>query len=61
MRRAEREITDRQQINQILRSNTVCHLAMVDDGLPYVVPMTYAYEDGCSTSTRPRRGARSMC
>jgi nitroimidazol reductase NimA-like FMN-containing flavoprotein (pyridoxamine 5'-phosphate oxidase superfamily) len=44
MRRAEREITDRGQIDQILKTNTVCHLAMVDDGLPYVVPMTYAYD-----------------
>lgn len=47
MRRTDREITDRQQIDQILRSNTVCHLAMVDDGLPYVVPMTYAYDGRC--------------
>ncbi len=47
MRRAEREITDRQRIDQLLRSNTICHLAMVDDGLPYVVPMTYAYDGSC--------------
>ncbi len=47
MRRTDREITDRTVIDTILRSNTVCHLAMVDDGLPYVVPMTYAYDGNC--------------
>lgn len=44
MRRQDKEITDRGEIDSILRSNSICHLAMVDEGRPYVVPMTYAYD-----------------
>jgi nitroimidazol reductase NimA-like FMN-containing flavoprotein (pyridoxamine 5'-phosphate oxidase superfamily) len=47
MRRKDREVTDQKEIDEILKANTVCHLAMVDDGLPYVVPMTYAYDGRC--------------
>jgi len=46
MRRSDREIIDRPVIEQILRQARLCHLAMVDDGEPYVVPMNYGYRDG---------------
>jgi nitroimidazol reductase NimA-like FMN-containing flavoprotein (pyridoxamine 5'-phosphate oxidase superfamily) len=44
VRRKDREITDRQDIDAILRSGKVCHLAMVDGEEPYVVPMAYGYD-----------------
>ena len=47
MRRQDREIAEREGIDEILTANSVCHLAMVDDGRPYVVPMTYGYDGRC--------------
>lgn len=46
MRRSEREITDRAAIEAIIRNSMVCRLAMVDAGQPYVVPMSFGYENG---------------
>lgn len=43
MRRSDREISDRRQIEEILVRGWVGHLAMAVDGQPYVVPMTYLY------------------
>ena len=43
MRRKDREVTDLGQIKKILDSCKTCHLAMSDNGRPYVVPLSYAY------------------
>ena len=43
MRRKDREITDIEQIKKILDECKTCHLAMVDNGQPYVIPINYAY------------------
>lgn len=47
MRRAEREITDRAVIDEILRRHSVLYLAMQDEGRPYVIPITYGYDGEC--------------
>lgn len=47
MRRKEKQITDTQQMEQILEQAQVCRLAMVDQGRPYVVPLNFGYRDGC--------------
>lgn len=44
MTRREREVTDLQQIREILDAGKVIHLGLVDDGMPYVVPMNYGFE-----------------
>ena len=41
MTRREREITDPAEIKAILNGCTYLHLGLVDDGVPYVVPMNY--------------------
>lgn len=46
MRRNDREITDRQEIEKILLQAAVVRLAMVDDGSPYLVAMNFAYDKG---------------
>ena len=46
MRRAEREITDRAQIEEIIARAQVCHLALLDGDWPYLVPLSYGYRDG---------------
>lgn len=44
MRKKEREIKDRKAIDDIIRRCRVCHLAMCDDGQPYVVPLNFGYD-----------------
>lgn len=47
MRRKEREITDRKEIDGIVHSARVMHLALSDNNMPFLVPVFYAY-DGSS-------------
>jgi nitroimidazol reductase NimA-like FMN-containing flavoprotein (pyridoxamine 5'-phosphate oxidase superfamily) len=47
MRRAEREIKDRQAMEEILRRAPVCRLGLCDGDRPYVVPLSFGYEEGC--------------
>ena len=39
----EREVTDINEIKEILDKSMIVHVGMVDDGEPYVVPMNYGY------------------
>ena len=43
MRRTDREVTDIVGIEEILRLCKACHVAMIDKGTPYVVPLSYGY------------------
>ena len=45
MRRKEKEITDQNQIEKIIRQSNVCRLAMVDGDKPYIVPMNFGYKN----------------
>ncbi|HNU36390.1 MAG TPA: pyridoxamine 5'-phosphate oxidase family protein, partial [Methanomassiliicoccales archaeon] len=47
MRKAEREIMDQGELEEVIRRAEVCRLAMVDDGKPYIVPMNFGYRNGC--------------
>jgi uncharacterized protein len=44
MRRKDREVSDQEGIKSIIDKCKVCHLAMVDKGMPYVVPLNFGYE-----------------
>jgi len=44
MRRRDREITDRSEIDEIIRSTAVMHLGLSIDNIPFVVPLFYAYD-----------------
>jgi nitroimidazol reductase NimA-like FMN-containing flavoprotein (pyridoxamine 5'-phosphate oxidase superfamily) len=44
MRRKDREITDRREIDEIIRSSKVMHLALADNNIPFLVPVFYAYD-----------------
>lgn len=39
------EITDKAEIEEILKSILICHVAVVDDNLPYVFPMNFGYDN----------------
>jgi nitroimidazol reductase NimA-like FMN-containing flavoprotein (pyridoxamine 5'-phosphate oxidase superfamily) len=43
MRKANREITDREVLTGIFESCDVCRLGLSDGGMPYVVPMNFGY------------------
>lgn len=45
MRRSDKEITDKSLIESIIGRSTVCRIAMVDDGEPYLVPVSFGYEN----------------
>jgi uncharacterized protein len=47
MRRKDREITDRSEIDEIIQANKIMHLALSDNNVPFLVPLYYAY-DGTS-------------
>lgn len=44
MRRGEKEITNRAEIDAIIRGAQVCRLAMSDGDQPYVVPLNFGYD-----------------
>jgi nitroimidazol reductase NimA-like FMN-containing flavoprotein (pyridoxamine 5'-phosphate oxidase superfamily) len=44
MRRKDREISDRKKIDEIIGQATVMHLAMADNNIPYVVPLSFGYD-----------------
>ncbi len=46
MRRAEKKVQERDQIEAIIAQARVCRLGMIDNGVPYVVPLNFGYCDG---------------
>jgi uncharacterized protein len=46
MRRKDKEMTDPDAIAAIICKSTVCRLAMSDENQPYVIPMSFGYQDG---------------
>lgn len=44
MRRKDREVTDLDNIFQIIEKCPVIHIAMTDNGMPYVVALNFGYE-----------------
>ncbi|MFC1518029.1 pyridoxamine 5'-phosphate oxidase family protein [Candidatus Margulisiibacteriota bacterium] len=46
MRRKDKEIKDTSEIDDILKKNNVCHLALSNNDEPYTVTMHYGYEAG---------------
>lgn len=44
MRRNEKEISDRSEIDAIIRRSQVCRLGMSDNGQPYIVPLCFGYD-----------------
>jgi len=44
MRRHDKEITSRREIDAIIRSALVCRIAFADGNEPYVVPVSFGYD-----------------
>lgn len=45
MRRLDKEITNRHEIDEILHTCQVCHVAFAVDNEPYVVPLSFGYDN----------------
>lgn len=43
MRRKDRQITDKEEMLEVIKACNVLHLAMVNGEEPYVIPMNYGY------------------
>ena len=46
MRRRDREIRDREEIDAIIRGCVVCHVAFAVKNEPYLVPLSFGYDGG---------------
>jgi nitroimidazol reductase NimA-like FMN-containing flavoprotein (pyridoxamine 5'-phosphate oxidase superfamily) len=58
MRRKEKEIEDKKEIEQVINNALVCRLAMSDDNQPYVVPLCFGYRDGTIFIHSAREGRK---
>ena len=45
MRRKDKEIIDIKEIEEIIMNAKVCHLGLSIDNIPYVVPLSFGYEN----------------
>jgi nitroimidazol reductase NimA-like FMN-containing flavoprotein (pyridoxamine 5'-phosphate oxidase superfamily) len=46
MRRKDKEIKEKAEIEAIIAQASVCRLAMVDEDRPYIVPLCFGYREG---------------
>ncbi|MEJ2156277.1 MAG: pyridoxamine 5'-phosphate oxidase family protein [Desulfobacteraceae bacterium] len=44
MRRKEKQITDRKEIDAIIHASLVCRMAMARENKPYLVPLSFGYD-----------------
>lgn len=45
MRRSEKEVKEKSEIEAIIRQSIVCRLAMSENNRPYLVPLNFGYRD----------------
>jgi uncharacterized protein len=44
MRRTDKEIVSREEMDGIIRGSHVCRIAMAMDNMPYIVPVSFGYD-----------------
>ena len=59
MRRSEKAITNRAEVDAVIRRSQVCRLGLSDHGVPYVVPLCFGY-DGQSLYFHCAREGRKL-
>jgi uncharacterized protein len=47
MRKTEREIKDRKEIESIINQAQVCRIGLSSGNIPYIVPVNFGYKDNC--------------
>ena len=58
MRKTNQEITDKRIIEEVLAQSTICRIAMIDKGEPYLLPFNYGYKDKCIYIHSASRGKK---
>ena len=58
MRKKEREITDDSAIESIIKKSLVCRLALFDGTTPYIVPLSFGYQDNALYFHGPQKGKK---
>lgn len=59
MRRKDREITDRAEMEAILNDAPACRIGLTSGKEPYVIPVCFGYENGSIYIHSARKGRRS--
>lgn len=44
MRRKDKEVTSKDGMNSILQLCKTCHVAMLEEDIPYIIPLSYGYK-----------------
>ncbi|KXA89478.1 pyridoxamine 5'-phosphate oxidase [candidate division MSBL1 archaeon SCGC-AAA259I14] len=47
MRRKDKKIEDRREIESIIERANVCRIGLCDEGVPYIVPLVFGYKNSC--------------
>jgi len=58
MRKTNQEIIDKRIIEEVLAQSTICRIAMIDEGEPYLLPFNYGYRDNCIYIHSASRGKK---
>ena len=58
MRKTNQEIIDKRIIEEMLAQSTICRIAMIDKGEPYLLPFNYGYKDKCIYIHSASRGKK---
>ncbi len=58
MRRNEKAVTDRGELEAIIRAGKICRLALTDEPIPYLVPLNYGFRDGALYFHSAREGRK---
>jgi len=45
MRRKEKEIIEKSEIEAVIQNSIVCRLGLCDNNIPYIVPLCFGYKD----------------
>jgi hypothetical protein len=61
MRRSDREIHDRAEIDAIIRDSMVCRLGLADAGGPYIVPVAFGYDGNALYFHTAPKGRKVAC
>lgn len=61
MRRKDREISDKSDINSIIKKSTVCRLGMVNGDTPYIVPLCFGLQDNVLYFHSALNGLKTDC
>lgn len=58
MRRKEKEILGREEMESIISKANVCRLGLSVDNIPYIVPLNFGYRDSCLYFHTPKVGKK---